>query len=67
MSRSAEKAAQRVRALHQPVQWTGWRLWISRIAHDPLAYCDRWCRECRKPWPCPTAQALTTPPEKEKS
>lgn len=55
---TAEKDA--VRALHHPVQWKGWRLWMQRLARNPRAYCDQWCRECRKPWPCPTEQAINT-------
>jgi len=35
---------EQVLALHRPVQWTGWQLWASRLACDPRAYFDRWCR-----------------------
>lgn len=48
----------RIEALHRPVQWRGWRLWVQRIGRQPLAYVDLWCAECRKPWPCPTRVAL---------
>jgi len=47
-----------LRDLHRKVQWTGWRLWFQRAGRNPLAFYDGWCRECRKPWPCPTAKVL---------
>lgn len=54
-------ARRQVLDLHKPVQWTGWQLWLQRFGHNGLAFVDRWCVECRQPWPCRTAE-ITTPP-----
>ena len=60
----AEKdALAKVLELHRPVQWKGWQLWAARIAKDGRAFVDRWCLECRKEWPCPTARCVTPPAE----
>lgn len=46
-------------SLHRPHQWTGPHLWLRRLVRDPLSSYDKWCHECRRPWPCPTQRVAS--------
>lgn len=47
-----------LRDLHQPTQWTGWRLFLMRFAREPRAFMDHWCTNCHQEYPCDTINRL---------
>lgn len=51
-------AVKRIKELHHPVQYIGWRKWVMMFLREPRAYVPKWCRECGTPWPCATAKAI---------
>ncbi len=53
-----EQRLDKIRRLHEPVQWRGISMFVQRLRRSPLVDVERWCVECRQPYPCQTVRVL---------